>query len=63
MKLISFGLKAKIKYGRTKPTPKDKNIGNVIVEDCIKAYPRAAPINGAVHGDATTTARTPVFLP
>ena len=29
MKLISFGLKAKIKYGRTKPTPKDKNIGNV----------------------------------
>jgi hypothetical protein len=35
-------------------------IGIVKFEDCINAYPRAAPINGAVQGDATITAHTPV---
>ena len=32
----------------------------LIVVGCTRANPRAAPIKGAVQGDATTTARTPV---
>ena len=43
-----------------KPKPRDPNIGKVVFDGCINAYPSAAPINGAVQGDATTTARTPV---
>ena len=32
----------------------------VVPDGCIRAYPSAAPINGAVHGEVTITARTPV---
>ena len=58
--LIKFGDIDKTRYGIANPIPSDAKIGMVIAEGCISAYPRAAPINGAVHGDATMTARTPV---
>ena len=61
IELINSGLKDNNRYGATKPMPKNKKTGNVTKEGCIKAYPIAAPINGAVHGDATTTAKTPVI--
>ena len=57
---MSWGYIDNKKYGAAKPTPKEIKIGIVKFEDCINAYPRAAPINGAVHGDATITANTPV---
>ena len=31
-----------------------------IISGCIKAKPKAAPINGAVHGEATITDKAPV---
>ena len=58
--LIKFGYIASIRYGMAKPIPRDANTGIVVPEGWINAYPSAAPINGAVHGEATITARTPV---
>ena len=35
------------------------NIARMIVGDCVKAKPSAVPRNGAVHGVASTVAKTP----
>ena len=42
------------------PSPKAAKTGTAIHASCVTAYPRAAPIKGAVQGLATTTASTPV---
>src|SRR6185436_11656796 len=42
------------------PTPSARNTATVSDAGCASAKPSAAPMNGAVHGDATTTASTPV---
>ena len=47
-------------YGKENPIPKDKKIKKDENPGCKIAKPNAEPINGAVHGDATITARTPV---
>src|SRR5436190_19817227 len=45
--------------GSAIPTPNATNTATVAALGCASAYPKAAPMNGAVQGDATITARTP----
>ena len=47
-------------YGKANPILKLKKIGYVDELDSNNAQPIAAPIKGAVHGEATITAKTPV---
>ena len=41
------------------PMPSTTNTPSIIATPPASAKPSAAPMNGAVHGEATTTARTP----
>ena len=42
------------------PRPRNPKIARDSAADCVRAYPRATPMKGAVHGVATTVARTPL---
>ena len=46
--------------GKANPTPKDRKIKNDEKPGCKMAKPNAEPINGAVQGVATITAKNPV---
>src|SRR5204863_3819896 len=46
-------------YGDAMPMPSATKITSIVAADPASAKPSAAPMNGAVHGDATTTASTP----
>ena len=59
-KLINDGNRAIKKYGKAKPTAKDKNIRYEYKSGWINAKPKAAPIKGAVQGEATITESAPV---
>ena len=41
------------------PAAMAMNIARIITGDCVNAKPRAVPRNGAVHGVASTVAKTP----
>src|SRR4029079_6792948 len=45
--------------GSAMPAPSAANTSSVNGAGCASANPNAAPMNGAVHGDAMTTARMP----
>ncbi len=47
------------KYGALIPAAIATNIDNMMAADCVKAKPSAVPKNGAVHGVASTVAKTP----
>ena len=57
---ISLGKIAIRKYGNANPSPRNRKISIEKVLDCTNAYPNAAPMNGAVQGEATKTDKTPV---
>jgi hypothetical protein len=44
------------------PAPNAANTAKACTGGCVNATPSAAPMNGAVHGDATATASTPVNI-
>ncbi len=46
--------------GSAMPTPSAANTSSVSAAGCASAKPSAAPMNGAVHGEAMATASTPV---
>ena len=54
------GFILRIKYGKAKPSPRLKKIKIEFTLGCNKAKPIAEPIKGAVHGEATITAKIPV---
>ena len=58
--LIKSGLIANRKYGAAKPIASDKKMLKEIISGCTNAKPKAAPMKGAVHGDATITESAPV---
>ena len=58
--VLNCGMKHSAKYGKASPKPKAKNINKAINGPCVKAYPIATPMKGAVQGVATNVARTPV---
>src|SRR6202140_648146 len=47
------------RYGELIPAAIATNITRIIQPDCVKAKPSAVPRNGAVHGVASTVAKTP----
>ena len=57
---MSLGKIAIRKYGNANPSPRNRKISIEKVLDCTSAYPNAAPMNGAVQGEATKTDKTPV---
>ncbi len=57
---VHAGLNDSSRYGAANPNASAVKIANVTPADCASANPIAAPINGAVHGVATTIASTPV---
>ena len=60
IKRKSAGAKEKTRYGNDLPSPKKVKMRIAVPKDWVIANPKAVPINGAVHGDATTVAKTPV---
>ena len=45
--------------GSAKPSPRAQNMPIACQPGKLRANPRDAPMNGAVQGEATTTANTP----
>ena len=54
------GSRLSSKTGRAKPPPRVRNTASASQAGRVTAKPSAAPMKGAVHGLATTAARTPV---
>src|SRR5690606_8513808 len=54
------GLTARSKKGAASPAPNPRTIAIACSAGKVADAPRAAPINGPVHGAATNTANTPV---
>ena len=57
---VHTGTSVRMSQGRAMPRPSARNTAEAVTVLCVTAYPSAAPIKGAVQGDATTTASTPV---
>src|SRR5690606_26685965 len=55
----SRGTNESVRYGSAIPTASALNTGRATTAGCVSAKPRAAPMNGAVQGVATTVASTP----
>ena len=58
-KFIKFGEAASRIYGKEKPIPINKKTKKIIKKFCAKAKEIAEPKNGAEHGVASITAKTP----
>ena len=56
------GLNATTVKGAANPRPRARNTASAAGQVWVRAKPRAGPMNGAVQGAATTTARTPVKI-
>ena len=56
----AVGAALKAVKGAANPRPRARNTSAADHTGCVSANPSAAPMNGAVHGLATTTASAPV---
>src|SRR6185437_5373944 len=56
----SAGTKPMARNGKARPMPSARNTSSADSIGAVNAYASALPMNGAVHGLATTTASTPV---
>ena len=56
----SLGQALAARYGNAMPTPSAANSVSACTEGSVKARPSAAPMKGAVQGEAMATASTPV---
>src|SRR2546430_12703866 len=56
---IQAGCALSTKYGALIPAAMAMNIDTMTIGDCVNAKPSAVPRNGAVHGVASTVAKTP----
>ena len=57
---VQTGMTVRTSQGSAIPKPRARKIAADSQVSCVSAYPSAAPMKGAVQGEAITTARTPV---